>query len=243
MNSASTDNDEVSEGAVTEMRDRIRAEILSGKLAPGVILSQVQLAQRMGVSRTPMREALRMLQEEGLVEIEPNRRARVVGFDAEDLELLYSSRILLTAMATTLTVPLMSEEMIEKMEQVLSGMDAAGAADDLETWRRLDREFHRAHCALAPVSVKREIDILFNRSTLYRLLRVRDLPHLQGATQKDHHDIFDACRARNGEQAVVSIVRHHARIALTLLAHTAPEHDPKAIRATLKLVGGDNFRI
>jgi DNA-binding GntR family transcriptional regulator len=62
---------------------------------PGTRLSQVALADQLGVSRTPLPEVLRMLQEEGLVEIEPNQRTRVAGLDPQELDDVYASRILL----------------------------------------------------------------------------------------------------------------------------------------------------
>jgi DNA-binding GntR family transcriptional regulator len=231
-----------SDGTVTDARDRIRAEILGGKLSRGAILSQVQLAKQMGVSRTPMREALRMLQEEGLVEIERNHRARVIGFDADDLEVLYSSRILLTAMATMLTVPILSNEDLERMSAAVETMRQATEANNLEKWRMADRDFHRIHCSLAPASALRELENLFARSTLYRTLRMRDFPHQQPATVEDHKAILAGCLARNVDEAVAAVVRHNARIALTLLAHTAPSHDPKAIRAALRLVLGEQTK-
>src|SRR3984885_6529486 len=69
-----------------DVYERVRNAILDGQLAPGAVMSQVALAQDLGISRTPLREALRMLQSEGLVEGEPNRRVRVAPMTASDLE-------------------------------------------------------------------------------------------------------------------------------------------------------------
>ena len=65
-----------------DVYERVRNAILDGQLAPGAVMSQVALAQDLGISRTPLREALRMLQSEGLVEGEPNRRVRVAPMTA-----------------------------------------------------------------------------------------------------------------------------------------------------------------
>jgi biotin operon repressor len=89
---------------------RLRQLILDGTLPPGTILSQVQLSRALGVSRTPLREALRMLQEEGLIDAEPNRRPRIKGFDSSDLESVYSIRILLETFAAELTIPTLGPE-------------------------------------------------------------------------------------------------------------------------------------
>jgi DNA-binding GntR family transcriptional regulator len=203
-------------------------------------MSQVGLSKRLGVSRTPLREALRMLQEEGLVEIERNRRARVASFDAEDLELVYASRILLSALATMLTVPRMTETEIAMMVQAIEQMKLCAEHNDSEGWRNADYGFHRIHCMFAPQSVQRELHTLFERATLYRLLRLRDQPHRQSVTFEDHKAILAACRARDTRAAIAAVARHLSRIALTLLAYTAPEREPQTIRAALQIALADH---
>ena len=69
--------------AIPYVHAYLRELILNGNLVPGTKLSQVTLAEQLGVSRTPLREVLRMLQEEGLVAIEPNQRTRVAGLDPQ----------------------------------------------------------------------------------------------------------------------------------------------------------------
>src|ERR1700735_2814313 len=85
--------------------DRIRTAILHGELAPGSVMSQVVLADELGVSRTPLREALRILQSEGLVEAEPTRRVRVAPLTAKDLEQLCVMRIALESTALRISIP------------------------------------------------------------------------------------------------------------------------------------------
>ena len=223
-------------GTVAAVRELIRRAIMTGELPPGTILSQVRLAKRFGVSRTPLREALRMLQEEGLIETERNRRARVAGFDAADMELVYAQRVLLTAVATALTVPTMSDSDIASMSQFIDIMNKFGKEGDADGWRRTDREFHRLHCARAPDSVKNDLDRLFERATLFRLLRLRDEPHRQLAISRDHNAIIQACASRDAAAAVHAVARHLSRVALSLVALMAPEHDPVTIRTALLLI-------
>ena len=80
---------------VEQVYKRVREAILEGQIAPGTVMSQVALADDLGVSRTPLREALRMLQSEGLVEAQANRRATVTPISATDLEELVVMRVAL----------------------------------------------------------------------------------------------------------------------------------------------------
>src|SRR5882757_8133251 len=96
--------------AVEDIRNRLREAILEGELRPGEAVTSVQAAERFGVSRTPAREALRMLQEEGFLTGESNQRLRVVEWSPDELEGVFAERILLTVLSTRLTVPSLSDE-------------------------------------------------------------------------------------------------------------------------------------
>src|SRR5690348_2858352 len=85
--------------AIPYLHAYLRECILDGTLTPGTKLSQVTLAEQLGVSRTPLREVLRMLQEEGLVEIEPNQRTRVATLDPQELDDVYAARIMVETLA------------------------------------------------------------------------------------------------------------------------------------------------
>src|SRR6266480_7515632 len=105
------------------VHDRLRRAILRGEFDPKVPLSQVKLAARLGVSRTPLREALRMLQREGLIDSEPNRRVRVAALSVADLEQLYAARVVIDALTLRLSVPRFSDEDLMEMEQCLRTME------------------------------------------------------------------------------------------------------------------------
>jgi DNA-binding GntR family transcriptional regulator len=213
----------------------LRSQILDGSIPSGTLLSQVQLAERFGVSRTPLREALRMLQEEGLIEARSNRQARVVTFALEDLEAISAQRILLSALATKLTVPFLARSERGTMSELLATMDRAAATDDVAAWRAADVAFHAAHCAHAPAGLFQEVRRLAERNALYRLVWLRDQPHRDATTTGEHQQILRACAEGDAVDAARRIARHQARIAIGALAHAAPEHEPRVIRAALQL--------
>src|SRR5437660_11124673 len=107
---------------IAHVYEHLRRRILDGTIPPGTVLSQVQLAQQLGVSRTPLREALRLLQEERLVVAEHNHRVRVAGFNLEELESLYASRIMLETLALALTIPRLSQGELDALALALDDM-------------------------------------------------------------------------------------------------------------------------
>ena len=129
--------------AIPALHAYLRQCVLDGTLTPGTKLSQVALADQLGVSRTPLREVLRMLQEEGLVEIEPNQRTRVAGLDPQELDDVYASRILLETLALSMTLDGFTSAHQREAKATADG-DAQGRAyGRLRPLVRLARHFHR----------------------------------------------------------------------------------------------------
>src|ERR1700759_299510 len=112
--------------AIPHVHAYLRECILDGTLTPGTKLSQVSLARQLGVSRTPLREVLRMLQEEGLVEIEPNQRTRVAGLDPQELDDVYASRILLETLALSMTMTAFGAASRKEAKRLLTAMRRGG---------------------------------------------------------------------------------------------------------------------
>src|SRR3979409_583912 len=91
-------------GSAGSLHDHLRRLILDGAIPNGTSISQVELAERLGVSRTPLREAMKMLQAEGLVHAEHNRRAHATSLDVGDIDTVYGCRVLLEATGVLVTV-------------------------------------------------------------------------------------------------------------------------------------------
>ncbi len=207
------------------------------------MLSQVTLAKEYGVSRTPMREALRMLQEEGLVTQEPNRRARVADFRLDDLEAISAQRILLCALATYLTVPHLEPSSLDEVLEAFERMRKAATSGDAERWRSADVMFHEAHQSRAPVLLRQDIHRLQERSALYRSIWLRDEPHHDAQSQLEHELIAEACRRRDAVEAMRGVARHQARIAIAAMTRAIPEREPVTIRTALQLALGDGIQL
>jgi DNA-binding GntR family transcriptional regulator len=223
---------------VRTIHRELREQILVGRIPAGTVLSQVELAESFGVSRTPLREALRMLQEEGLILAENNRRARVATFHLDDLEAISGQRILLSSLATYITVPRLDEGDYAAMASALEAMAAAADADDVAAWRAADAAFHGVHYSRAPQRMHHEVIRLAERNDLYRSVWLRDAPHRDLQSVVEHERILADCQQHNVLEAVHGIARHQARIAITVLTHAVPEREPAVIRAALQLVLG-----
>jgi DNA-binding GntR family transcriptional regulator len=216
---------------------RLREMILSGGIGPGTVLSQVELARMLGVSRTPLREALRMLQEEGLIEAEPNRRARVTGFSPQDLDSLYGARVALETLGASITMPRLTEHDLDQAEALLDHMRVVGEQDEFDAWQEAHRAFHRRFVDHAGDQLLRLIIVQAERSERYLRTYRMNLPGTWWtAGDSSHRAIIAACRDQRLDLAKDELAKHVARTALAVLAEIAPEQEPVAVRAALKLV-------
>lgn len=215
---------------------RLRDLLLNGEIPPGTVISQVKLARELGVSTTPLREAMRLLQAEGLLIAEHNRRSRVAPLDPSDIDAVYASRILFEALAIRLTVPGMVPADHEALRGDLQAMRAAADAQDLRAWEPVHRGFHRRLLSGSD-AIQGIIDPVLDRSERYRRSSLFGSPARTWEIGNDEHEaIVEACESRDVERASGLLARHLARSALTVLAKIAPEKDPVAVRAALALV-------
>jgi len=201
----------------------LRDAIMGGDLAPGARLGEVELADRLGVSRTPVREALSRLAAEGLVEIVPNRGARVVTWTVAELEGVFDLRSVLEPQLTAHAVPNAAPADIDVLDALARRMHEVGTpgpGQDLDALVPLNRAFHdrlvalAAHPALAtalaaaihPPIVRRNF-LTYDEASLRR-----SLAH--------HSEIVAALRAGDPEWARAVMTSHIAN-ARAVMVRTA----------------------
>jgi DNA-binding GntR family transcriptional regulator len=226
-------------GTVLALRDLLRAAIIKGELRAGAPLSSVQLARTYGVSRTPLREALRMLEEEGFVTTESNMRARVATWSSDELEALFAQRILLTALCTRLTVPRLTSADLDRMGQLLADMDRAEADNDDVAWRAADSAFHLTHMMLAPPALLTAANRLYDRASMFRHTWLGQRRTTISLSPDDHPKILEACIRRDHASAANTAAEHLARVALMLVTQADPARDPACVPEALRLVTFD----
>jgi DNA-binding GntR family transcriptional regulator len=219
---------------------RLREAILHGRLAPGLAVSQVQLSRELGVSRTPLREAVRMLQQDGLVTAEANRMVRVAQFSIQDVEELYAVRITNEALGIRLTVPGMSAEDHASLEQSLRQMSRFAAEGDVDTWEQHHRAFHTQLVRGGGKRLCTLLSELYDHAERYRRLYITSEPRAMSIGAAEHEGIVEACHARDAGAAAAELARHLSRTALTALMQIAPEHEPAMVRGALRAVLGSD---
>lgn len=189
----------------------LRAAILGGELEPGSIHSAVGLAERLGVSPTPVREAMLELANSGLVEVLPNRGFRVSVIDDQDLDEIFELRMLLEVRAVKLVIDRATDEALEGLYEPLEELEAAAGRNDVAAFLVADRRFHLALLALA--GNHRMVDIISGLRDQTRIVGLRSLADagtLQ-ATADEHRPILEALRARDaatGERVMAMHLEH-----------------------------------
>jgi DNA-binding GntR family transcriptional regulator len=188
----------------TEIAAHLRTQILSGELKPGSPLRQADLALKFGTSRIPLREALRQLEAEGLVQFETNKGAIVAPISLDDLEELFEMRVLLEPHILGQAIPKHTPETWKQAEETNTLMKAGTKETP---WGDLNWEFHRI---LYTPSGRRKllttIENLRLQSERFSSL-IRQSDYKQRA-QTEHKEILEACKKRNIEDAQERLRKH-----------------------------------
>ncbi len=234
--SAEVDASEDGSSSLEVAYELTRRAILHADLKPGTVISQVKLAQRIGVSRTPLREALRLLQREGLVEAEHNRRVRIAAMSVDDLQELYALRITIEAMAIRVSIPFMTNEDFDTLSKHLACMHELQDAT-VDEWEIPHREFHRRLVRYSGERIQRTIEELSDHAERYRRAFISQMRGRGwNASSEEHSRILACCKERNVGDASAALARHLARTPLTVMMHEAPEHEPALVRAAVRAV-------
>ena len=221
---------------VEAVHDVVRQWILHNRLEAGEAINQVDVARRLGVSRGPVREALRLLQREGLVDYERNRKMRVSLVSVSDLDELYAMRISLEAFAIRLTVPQVTAKEIEALDAALGHMDELALANDVDAWEVVHAGFHEQLVAHAGPRIRRTLAAMAEHCERYRRIYIAGEMRAWAQGAAEHASIVEAVRERNADAAAERLGRHFARTALTVAAIVAPDQDPFTVRAAVRAV-------
>jgi len=195
--------------------DRLRVDILSASLGGGgVRLVQGELAQRLGMSTTPVREALRDLATEGLILFDSHKGAVVREISRSEFSDLYEVRILLEPLAMARAAERVTAAEIVVAEGLAKDMEAE---DDAVVWARLNRDFHQVLQQAAGFPMLSQLlTIVQDQSSLYTAFRKLVARSRRGEGNSEHRTILDAVRDGDSERAS-SAARAHLQKTLALM--------------------------
>lgn len=189
---------------VTDIVMRLRNDIVTGAIPPGAVLGQEALADRFGVSRMPIREAIRHLETMGIVTIEGNKRTRVAELSLDDLIDIYDMRVALEGIAIQAAMPYLTNAQIEQAAAIQETLKGADPLD----FGLHNQAFHMT--LYRPSNRPRllaQIDNLFNAADRY-LCIAEAPPEQRQKSDQEHGELLEICRRRDAEAARECLARH-----------------------------------
>ena len=212
-----TDNLTMNMEAYLPLRDvvfhTLREAILKGELKPGERLMELQLAAKLGVSRTPIREAIRMLELEGLAVTIPRRGAQVAKMTIKDMEDVLQVREVLDELAVTLACEHITDEELLELEDRSKVFERAIASHDLKQMAQADMNFHEViYRAAQNAKLTIILDNLREQIYRYRVEYLKDAT-IYPTLLTEHRAILQALQARDKEQVIAAMKGHVERQA------------------------------
>lgn len=196
----------------------LRRRILAGQIVPGTRIRQEEVAERFGVSRLPVREALRMLAAEGLTELETNKSARVPMLDMGQVALMYQMRERLEPLALIESIPSLNDAQLDRLEQIQARIEKD---DDLAHFLELDREFHLlSYAGCDSDQLISAVTRLWNSTQYYRrAFMMVTGPQRRWVVNAEHSLLLDAIRRRDLVDAERFSCGHIRRTRIELQQH------------------------
>jgi DNA-binding GntR family transcriptional regulator len=216
--------------------ERLRAAILQGELPPGSRISQVQAAAEFDISRGPLREALRLLERDGLIEARANHMVRVAPVSMLDLDQLYAMRVVNESFALRLTALTMHPDRAAAIQDSLAALEHDIEANSGSNAEALHRAFHMHLYSGAEDRLFRTIGNLVDDAQRYRTIFSHEEPDYLSLGRPEHRAIADAAVVGDAVQAGALLARHLGRTALTLFANIASDHEPSLVREAIRFV-------
>lgn len=217
------DNLERADNLTDQAITRLRSAILGGELKPGELYSATQLGEWLGVSRTPVREAVQQLAKTGLVAVERNKGIRVQSTTLEDLIEGFQVRLMLEVPVTRQAAAVRTDADIRRVDEAFRTFREASETGDPVATLRADRDFHLA--LLTASGNQRVVKLLEDLRNVVLLTGVETVPKSRSAREafEDHRDVYEAFVAGEAVKAGQAMRRHILNTARILVLREAKE--------------------
>ena len=201
-----------------QIANSLKEEILSGKFPPGVRIRQEDIAEQFGASRSPVREALRILEAEGLINLVAHTGAWISHLSLAECEEMYQIRERVEPLLLRLSIPAMTDSVIAELSDLVNQMEAT---NDVETFLKLDRQFHLLSYSKAETTLVGDmVNRLWNTTQHYRRAYSRLLAASSfKPAHYEHHLLLAAIIRRDSDDAERILFGHIRRTRLELAQH------------------------
>ena len=197
--------------------EKLENDIITGVYARGEILTELKLVEDLGVSRTPIREALRRLEQERLIK-ESGKGSVVLGITLEDLMDIMNIRQRIEGLAAYYATKNLTPEGLEKLRSISQLQDFYYERRDIEHLRQMDDQFHEVIYELSGRTVIRDtLQPLHKKTQRYRKISL-EVEDRTANSNREHHEIFHAIAAGDAEQAEVLIQQHITNVKENMIA-------------------------
>lgn len=212
--------------------ETIREAILKGSLKPGEKVAEPELAERFGISRTPIREAFRQLESEGYLTVIPRKGAVVTSLSERDVAEFYSIKSILEGYAARIASERLSDKEIERLETINGRLEQLAREGDVKTFFRVHNEFHELFIKAAGNEKLYELIshlmMKFNRPRMASL----SLPGRMEISVQEHRKIIDAFKSKDGERAD-NLVRKTAAYGGQVLIQSIAQEEGRRVEKSI----------
>ncbi|MFP3395999.1 GntR family transcriptional regulator [Brevibacterium sp. H602] len=214
---------------------RLREGIITNRIPANSSISQVKLADELGVSRTPLREALRLLQHEGLAKVEANKRVTISQVDPADLDALYAMRIQQESLAVFHATKQVSDQDRHRSERDLEMMFQAIQDDDIDAWSVAHRRFHLSMAQGLHARYDTSISRHFDHAERYRHIYLTDSDVNWSQSSRDHSAIFESFSAGDAARVAEQVAEHYGRTATSVMRSIDPDYKPALVPSAINM--------
>lgn len=197
--------------------EKLENDIITGVYPRGEVLTELKLVEQLGVSRTPIREALRRLEQERLI-VESGKGSVVLGITVEDLIDIMDIRQRIEGLAAWYATKNITQEGLERLRYISTLQDFYYGKEDVEQLRRVDDQFHDTIYELSGRAVICDTLLPLHRKTMrYRKISIQDHGRLERSVQ-EHKAIFAAIEAGDADLAAELVTKHIANAKENMIA-------------------------
>jgi DNA-binding GntR family transcriptional regulator len=212
--------------------ETIREAILKGTLRAGEKVAEPELAERFGISRTPIREAFRQLESEGYLTVIPRKGAVVTSLSERDVEEFYAIKSILEGYAARIAAERLSDRDLERLESINDRLEQLAREGDIKTYFRVHNEFHelfiRASGNEKLIELIGQLMMKFNRLRMASL----SLPGRMEISVQEHRKILEAFAIHDGERAD-NLVRKTAAYGGQVLIQSMAQEEGRRVEKSV----------